>query len=208
MHDHDPSPCTSAAFGAGEHSAPKLGAVVSAERVPEPGPRCRLSLGGSWLLDVPVLVAYLSIGGYAGISSGGSSKAIGTLANLGAPGLVGAVVVAVLTLATMLRERDVDLLLLPSGLLALRYQSALRQRCTTVPVAEIRAVAIVEVVNEDSSTWRTRLMKYGIEHVDLGVAEGTAARVAAFLGLPLERHSDGAPPYVLAEAGATLNSDA
>lgn len=207
MHDVEPGPCTPAGFRTGWLPVAKPG-LAAGDREPGAERKLRVSLGGTWLLDVPALAVFLCLGGFTRLGSGGPSKAVAALLEMGAQGVEVALIAGAILLAAMLRERDVDLTLLPSGLLSLQYQSALRQRGVTIPIAEVRAVGIVEEVGEDSRTWRTRLLTHGTEHLDLGVVEGTAARLAAFLQLPLERHPHGEAPFVLGAPGATPHADA
>ncbi|MBI1946866.1 MAG: hypothetical protein HYS27_14315 [Deltaproteobacteria bacterium] len=105
------------------------------------------------------------------------------------------------------RKVDADLEILPCGSLTVTFRRPLGERTVTVSASSVRALALVEVVDE-GSTWEARLLFHDRAPLDLGIANDSAPTIAQFLQIPLERHPDGAAPYVPAPASATLAADA
>lgn len=197
MYDVDPLPCTPVAFRVGERSRPGHGGV-SRNDGPPPSRHLEVSLAVSWGAQLFMFVWW-------------DAFLLGVLADVGCPLWGRALLVVGLVegqvLALLYHESDVVLAVLPGDLLHVTFVSPCRERSLTVPATSVRAVALVEDPDNEHRTFRAHLLFHGRNALDLGTADDTAARVAAFLDRPLERYSPALPPHIRAGSSATLHAD-
>mgnify|MGYP001559082017 CR=1 FL=1 len=198
MYDVDPLPCTPAAFRVGDRSRPGHGVVSRNEGHPS-----RRYLEASLAVGWGVRLYFFAW--CDGIL-------LGLLHVCGCPtsGLevLGSVLAGFQLLALLLQESDVDVTVLPNDHLLVTFSCPVRERCVTMPASSVRAVALVNDPDNEHRTFRAHLLFHGRYALDLGTADDTAVRVAAFLDRPLERYSPALPPHIQAGASATLAADA